>query len=59
KLARLHGAASCAAPVSDTLKRADAKQFVCGGVDRTGVWRGVAIAETAVAQGIKRTTRQR
>jgi 2-C-methyl-D-erythritol 4-phosphate cytidylyltransferase len=38
ELARLHGAASCAAPVSDTLKRADATQFVCGGVDRTGVW---------------------
>lgn len=37
-LAREHGAASCAAPVSDTLKRADAAQFVCGGVDRTGLW---------------------
>jgi 2-C-methyl-D-erythritol 4-phosphate cytidylyltransferase len=37
-LARIHGAASCAAPVSDTLKRADAAQLVCGGVDRTGLW---------------------
>ena len=38
ELARLHGAASCAAPVSDTLKQADAAQKVCGAVDRTGVW---------------------
>lgn len=38
ELARRHGAASCAAPVSDTLKRADAAQLVCGGVDRTGLW---------------------
>jgi len=38
ELARRHGAASCAAPVSDTLKRADAAQQVCGGVDRTGLW---------------------
>jgi 2-C-methyl-D-erythritol 4-phosphate cytidylyltransferase len=38
ELARCHGAASCAAPVSDTLKRADAAQLVCGGVDRTGLW---------------------
>lgn len=37
-LARLHGAASCAAPVSDTLKRADAALKVCGAVDRTGLW---------------------
>lgn len=37
-LARLHGAASCAAPVSDTLKRADAGLKVCGAVDRTGLW---------------------
>jgi 2-C-methyl-D-erythritol 4-phosphate cytidylyltransferase len=36
--ARLHGAASCAAPVSDTLKRADGGLRVCGGVDRTGLW---------------------
>lgn len=38
EIARLHGAASCAAPVSDTLKRADAGLRVCGGVDRTGLW---------------------
>jgi 2-C-methyl-D-erythritol 4-phosphate cytidylyltransferase len=37
-LARCHGAAGCAAPVSDTLKRADAGQMVSGGVDRTGLW---------------------
>jgi 2-C-methyl-D-erythritol 4-phosphate cytidylyltransferase len=37
-LARLHGAASCASPVSDTLKRADAALKVCGAVDRTGLW---------------------
>jgi 2-C-methyl-D-erythritol 4-phosphate cytidylyltransferase len=37
-LARRHGAASCAAPVSDTLKRADAGLKVCGAVDRTGLW---------------------
>jgi 2-C-methyl-D-erythritol 4-phosphate cytidylyltransferase len=37
-LARRHGAASCAAPVSDTLKRADAAQMVSEGVDRTGLW---------------------
>lgn len=36
--ARLHGAASCAAPVSDTLKRADGELKVCGGVDRAGLW---------------------
>ena len=38
ELARRHGAASCAAPVSDTLKRADATQLVSGSVDRTGLW---------------------
>lgn len=38
QLARIHGAASCAAPVSDTLKRADGAQMVSGGVDRTGLW---------------------
>jgi 2-C-methyl-D-erythritol 4-phosphate cytidylyltransferase len=38
EMARIHGAASCAAPVSDTLKRADAGLAVCGGVDRTGLW---------------------
>lgn len=38
EVARIQGAASCAAPVSDTLKRADAGLAVCGGVDRTGLW---------------------
>ena len=32
--ARDHGAASLAAPVADTLKRADEKHVVCGSVDR-------------------------
>jgi 2-C-methyl-D-erythritol 4-phosphate cytidylyltransferase len=38
QMARSHGAASCAAPVSDTLKRAGAGLKVCGGVDRTDLW---------------------
>lgn len=37
-LARSNGAASCAAPVADTLKRGDAAGMVAGGVDRTGLW---------------------
>jgi 2-C-methyl-D-erythritol 4-phosphate cytidylyltransferase len=37
-LARVHGAASCAAPVADTLKRGDGGGMVVGGVDRTGLW---------------------
>ncbi len=37
-LARKHGAASCAAPVPDTLKRADASGMVASSVDRTGLW---------------------
>lgn len=36
--ARAVGAACCAAPVSDTLKRADASGCVAGGVDRAGMW---------------------
>lgn len=32
------GAACCAAPVSDTLKRANAAGCVAGGVDRTDLW---------------------
>lgn len=36
--AREVGAACCAAPVSDTLKRADAQGCVAGGVDRAGMW---------------------
>ena len=37
-LAKVYGAASCAAPVADTLKRGDAGGMVVGGVDRTGLW---------------------
>jgi 2-C-methyl-D-erythritol 4-phosphate cytidylyltransferase len=33
-----HGGASCAAPVSDTVKRASPAQIVTGSVDRTGLW---------------------
>jgi len=36
--ARKHGAASCAAPVPDTVKRVDAGGMVSGSVDRTGLW---------------------
>jgi 2-C-methyl-D-erythritol 4-phosphate cytidylyltransferase len=36
--ARTHGAASLAAPVADTLKRADADGIVRGSVDRDGVY---------------------
>lgn len=36
--ARTHGAASLAAPVSDTLKRADADRIVRGSLERAGVW---------------------
>lgn len=38
EFARQHGAASLAEPVTDTLKRADAKQFVSAGVDRDGLY---------------------
>jgi len=37
-LARAHGAASCAAPVADTVKRGDEAGMVGGSVDRTGLW---------------------
>ena len=37
-LARQGGAACCAAPVSDTLKRADANQCISGSVDRMNLW---------------------
>ncbi len=37
-LARETGAACCAAPVSDTLKRADAHGRIVGGVDRENLW---------------------
>ena len=36
--AREHGAASLAQPIADTLKRADAEQFVCSSVDRDGLY---------------------
>ena len=36
--ARRHGAASLAAPVTDTLKRATDDRIVCGSVDRHGVY---------------------
>ena len=35
---RVHGAAALAEPVTDTLKRADQDYFVCGGVDRAGLY---------------------
>jgi 2-C-methyl-D-erythritol 4-phosphate cytidylyltransferase len=35
---RLHGAAALAAPVNDTLKRADANSFVVGSVDRNQLY---------------------
>lgn len=35
---RIHGAASLAEPITDTLKRADGECFVCGGVDRAGLY---------------------
>ena len=38
ELARQAGAACCAAPVSDTLKRADVHGRICGGVDRANLW---------------------
>jgi 2-C-methyl-D-erythritol 4-phosphate cytidylyltransferase len=35
---RVHGAAALAEPITDTLKRADREYFVCGGVDRAGLY---------------------
>jgi 2-C-methyl-D-erythritol 4-phosphate cytidylyltransferase len=35
---RIHGAAALAEPITDTLKRADEESFVCGGVDRAGLY---------------------
>ena len=35
---RAHGAAALAEPVTDTLKRGDEHHFVCGGVDRGGLY---------------------
>ena len=34
----MHGAAALAEPITDTLKRADEDHFVCGGVDRAGLY---------------------
>jgi 2-C-methyl-D-erythritol 4-phosphate cytidylyltransferase len=36
--AKVHGAAALAELVTDTLKRGDQNQFVCGGVDREGLY---------------------
>jgi 2-C-methyl-D-erythritol 4-phosphate cytidylyltransferase len=38
ELARQHGAATLAAPITDTLKRADKNRFVSGGIDREGLY---------------------
>ena len=38
ELARQHGAAALAQPITDTLKRADENRFVSGGVDRAGLY---------------------
>lgn len=35
---RIHGASALAEPITDTLKRADAECFVCGSVDRAGLY---------------------
>ena len=35
---RIHGAAALAEPITDTLKRGDENCFVCGGVDRAGLY---------------------
>jgi 2-C-methyl-D-erythritol 4-phosphate cytidylyltransferase len=35
---RVYGAAALAEPVTDTLKRADKERFVCGGVERAGLY---------------------
>jgi len=37
-LARLHGAASCASQIPDTVKRASIEQMVTESVERTGLW---------------------
>lgn len=33
-----HGAAACAHPITETIKRANESQFVTGSVDRTNLW---------------------
>jgi 2-C-methyl-D-erythritol 4-phosphate cytidylyltransferase len=35
---KVHGAAALAEPITDTLKRGDQEFFVCGGVDRAGLY---------------------
>jgi len=35
---RVHGAAALAEPITETLKRGDEDHFVCGGVDRAGLY---------------------
>jgi 2-C-methyl-D-erythritol 4-phosphate cytidylyltransferase len=37
-MARLHGAACCASPIPDTVKRANVEQMVAESVERTGLW---------------------
>ena len=37
-LARIHGAACCASPIPDTVKRASVEQMVQESVERTGLW---------------------
>ena len=37
-LAQHVGAACCASPVSDTLKRADVNRHIAGSIDRTNLW---------------------
>jgi len=38
KCARVHGAACCASPIPDTVKRASLEQMVQESVERTGLW---------------------
>jgi 2-C-methyl-D-erythritol 4-phosphate cytidylyltransferase len=38
ELAKKHGAACCAVPIPDTVKRADSSGMVSADVDRTGLW---------------------
>jgi 2-C-methyl-D-erythritol 4-phosphate cytidylyltransferase len=38
EMARIHGAACCASPIPDTVKRANLEQMVQESVERTGLW---------------------
>jgi 2-C-methyl-D-erythritol 4-phosphate cytidylyltransferase len=38
EMARVHGAACCASPIPDTVKRASVEQMVQESVERTGLW---------------------